>query len=203
VLSEHEAPEARFATDHTPSSPQRDGTAGERSPLPAGRPGDPIINGADGDVVVDIPHLTVDELTVELAPTAVVEQIKVTAKGLDLGLFLKVDLEQLVSRETGGHERPEDTDERRRLEGGPSGDEHQEDEGDEGHEGQSRVRSAGHRAVEIAKEGGKAASLTAAGVAGGALLESTLQPSRKLPGLLRRRRSGPAGVIDRVREHLP
>jgi hypothetical protein len=197
VLSEHEAPEARFATDHTPSSPQRDGTAGQRSPLPAGRPGEPIINGADGDVVVDIPHLTVDELTVELAPTAVVEQIKVTAKGLDLGLFLKADLEQLISPQTGGHERPQDTDDRPRLQAGASGDEHQDDEGE------SRVRSAGHRAVKIAKEGGKAASLTAAGVAGGALLESTLQPSRKLPGLLRRRRSGPAGVIDRVREHLP
>jgi hypothetical protein len=197
VLSEHEAPEARFATDREPSSPQRDGAAGEQPPVPPGRPGEPIINGADGDVVVDIPHLTVDELTVELAPTAVVEQVKVTAKGLDLGLFLKADLEQLVSPGSGGGERPRDTDDRPRLEAGASGDE-QPDDG-----GESPVRSAGRRAVKIAKEGGKAASLTAAGVAGGALLESTLHPSRKLPGLLRRRRSGLAGVIDRVREHLP
>jgi hypothetical protein len=206
VLPEQQAPEARFAKDRDQSPSAR--PQGEQ-PKPAQTaqrpPGEAVARGADGDLVIDIPHLSVDELSLDLAGKLILEHVKLEAKGLELGLFVKADVGDLAQAAQGDRRsRPPDIEGeesphglRRLL---PSGAESAERrDGDDG----TSEQGAAHKALHIAKEGGKVASLTAAGMAGGALLESTFHPSRKLPSLLQRRRSGPAGVLDRVREHLP
>lgn len=228
MLPEHQAPETRLAKDRDLAPPPR-------PQPPERRPGDPVARGADGDIVVDIPHLKVDELVVDIAATVALDHLKVEAKGLDLGLFVKADVGALSSAASRGRAsappdiegRAHDHGERSRLRRMLATD--------DGHDGRSAAddgTSTGRRALQLAKGGGKAASLTAAGLAGGALLESRLHRAPalpralrghapgvaqrageallesardtglKLPGPLRRRRSGAAGVLDRVREQL-
>jgi hypothetical protein len=57
------------------------------------------------------------------------------------------------------------------------------------------------RAGHAARQGLKAAGLTAAGLAGGVLLESQAQLSRKLP--LPRRRNRVQAVLDAIGKRLP
>jgi hypothetical protein len=69
------------------------------------------------------------------------------------------------------------------------------------HEG--RGEAAGRRALDLAKQGGKAAGLTAMGVAGGAALESALHSGRPRLSLpMRRHSSGPKGLVENMRDRL-
>lgn len=68
---------------------------------------------------------------------------------------------------------------------------------------ETRAEAAGRRALEIARQGGKAAGLTAAGLAGGAALESARHSGRvRLPLPGHRRSSGPKAVIGKVKDRL-
>jgi hypothetical protein len=221
---------------------------------------------ADADVVVDVPQLSVDELNLELhAP--ILEQVKLEAKGLQVGLFAKVGLDNVVAiagkrparrlpdiegQTTSSGEERQSSDAQRaaeRQEGVRDELEHlldsakqayekvadrdpeeqvrdvyeaareayaritgrAEDGGGEGAGGgdgahggeqESRAEAAGRRALEIAKQGGKAAGLTAAGMAGGAALESMRRPGRNWLPLPTRRGSGPKAVIEKVKDRL-
>jgi hypothetical protein len=224
--------------------------------------------GAEGDIVVDIPQLAVDELNVELhAP--ILDQVKLEAKALNVGLFAKIELANVVAL-TGKRPASSPPDIEGRAEPSGGADERAPDEkriagvreelrdladsakeayeevsdrdleeqvrelrdtardayariaGDAGdgggkgdgggdgsraenagHAGRERAKSAGRRALDITKRGGKAAGLTAAGVAGAAALESVRHGGVKFqmpvqPGS----KSGPKAVIDKVRDTI-
>lgn len=89
------------------------------------------------------------------------------------------------------HEPDDDADE-------PDADDGAEGGEDTGGDGASGV---GERAVRAARQGAKAVGLTAAGVAGGALLESTLKPSHRLP--LPRRRNRAQALLHDIQRRLP
>jgi hypothetical protein len=62
---------------------------------------------ADTDLLVDIPQLSVDELALEVESSLVLNRVKLDAKGLQVGLFLKADLEhvlQMVQERSDRHE---------------------------------------------------------------------------------------------------
>jgi hypothetical protein len=255
--TEHEALESAEPTRQADGGPQQGTT-----PAPS-RP------GPDGDIVLDIPQLAVDELNLEIhAP--ILEQVKLEAKGLQVGLFAKIGLDNVArmvgngearrppdiegSASTGGGERPAVDDEQaseraadlrqelqnlvesakeayeevsdrdmeqqarefydraRHAYARITGDAENGDEPrDDGRSGgapqagrQRRAESAGRRALEITKQGGKAAGLTAAGVAGGAALESVRHSGGvklHLP-LHRRSSSMPKALIDKVRDRI-
>jgi hypothetical protein len=57
---------------------------------------DRAARAADADLLVDIPQLSVDELALEVESSLVLNRVKLDAKGLQVGLFLKADLEHVV-----------------------------------------------------------------------------------------------------------
>jgi hypothetical protein len=105
--------------------------------------------------------------------------------------------------DSGDEEEPVEA-EQRRSEGEqprPQGERQQTDEED-------RERGdSPSRASRIAKEGGKAVAVAAAGVAGGALLRPKVEPLRKrvpdLPAPLGRRESAPKAALRRLVRALP
>jgi hypothetical protein len=216
---------------------------------------------ADADLLVDVPHLTVEELSLEVEASPLLNRVKLDAKGLELGLFLKADLGGLTSPVAGGRRgadidaRPgrarardatrvrnglrellgstrdatrelSDQDVQQQLRGvhesareayahlAGAGEEpasgHDDSSGDDRRDSgvgpddgseASRPRAAGQRALQFAKQGGKAAGLTAAGLAGGALLESRRKPDRRLP--IPRRRNRAQAIAHDIRRRLP
>jgi hypothetical protein len=250
--TEHEAPDS--------AQPSRQAESGPPQPaMPA-----PSHPGTDGDVVIDVPQLAVEELSLELhAP--ILDQVKIEAKGLNVGLFAKVDLDNVVkmvgkrpapglpdieARETtGGEDQPAAEQERAaaaekrtagvrqelqqlvesakeayeevsdrdmeqqvrqfydtarhayaRVSGQPEGD----GEAGDGARPEGARHAGRRRALEITKQGGKAAGLTAAGVAGGAALESVRHSGGiklHMP-VQRRSSSAPKAVIDKVRDRI-
>jgi hypothetical protein len=226
---------------------------------------------ADADLLLDVPQLAVEELSVELEASPLLNRIKLEAKGLDVGLFLKADFGGLADLAHGGGgpgpdigampRRPRRRD-AARIRGGlrdllgstrdayrelsdrdvqkqlrevhesareayahlaagadepdadrePADDEREPDDRGTGQEepggGESRAQAAGQRALHAAKQGGKAAGLTAAGIAGGALLEARRKPhgglslpAPKMP--LPRRRNRAQAIAHDLRRRLP
>jgi hypothetical protein len=276
------------ASQRSPSTKASEGTPATRKPdsgAPQASMPTASRSDADGDVVVDIPQLAVDELNLEIhAP--ILDQVKLEAKGLHVGLFAKVDLDNVVrlagkrpaswlpdieGRESGGEQESGDEDEERaaaeeqldaekqraaevrdelqhllesakdayeevsdrnledqvralydsardayarisgRGEDGDDADGAQRDggqgdgskrDGQQGHEGWAE--SVGRRALEFTKHGGKVAGLTAAGVAGGAALESVRHSGgiRLQMPIQRRSSSFPKTVVDTVRDKI-
>jgi hypothetical protein len=208
--------------------------------------GEPASDRAvDADLLLDIPRLSVEELNVELEAALILKRVKLDAKGLDAGLFLKSNLDNFAAvmasrssderdagaaakrrggdaarvrsslRERLGSTRDADRDVHDRDVQQPrelhesagegyarvaAGETDDDAEGGEnaGGDGSSGL---GGRAVHAAKQGAKALGLTAAGVAGGALLESRLEPSRRLA--LPRRRSRALALVHGIRRRLP
>jgi hypothetical protein len=176
-------------------------------------PASPADRAADADLLVDIPQLVVDELTLELESSLVLNRLKLDAKGLQLGVFVKADLEhvqEMVQQRSGRQDRPrtglrELLSGTREQEPRPAaaeqpaqepepGDEHQGEQHD--HDG-----NGSHPARQAAVQGAVAAGLTAAGLAGGALLEARVKPSRKLH--IPRRRTRAQAFRDELVKRLP
>jgi hypothetical protein len=151
----------------------------------------------DADLLIDVPRLAVEDLSLELEASLLLNRVKLDAKGLELGLYLKANFEHLQALAQGGAgkkaasgPRAADTVTKRRELAGAA-------QAENGHQGNSALGRARH----VAMEGVKATGLTVAGVAGGALLESRLKPSRKLH--LPRRRGFGQIVRDRIASRLP
>ena len=51
---------------------------------------------ADADLLVDIPQLSADELALEVESTPELSRVKVDAKGLQSGVFVRADLEPVL-----------------------------------------------------------------------------------------------------------
>jgi hypothetical protein len=216
-------------------------------PLPASPP---VASGAaadrtqDADVLLDVSRLTVDELTLELQASVALDHVKLDAKGLDASLFLKGSLENLVALRGGAPARSRAMGAARRAARWaapelPVGGRARRSDGADGvtpeDDTPAPVDAPGaeddgiggvldgvrQRAATVAKKGGAAASLAVVGAAGGALLESTLDPRHRrgprLPKVLGgRRRRGPSvtsllsgaerapkALIDEVQRRLP
>lgn len=180
------------------------------------------------DLLVDVPQLTVEELTLELEASLLLNRVKLDAKGLEAGLYVRADFERLqalTGKDSDVHDSQRGSDGvsvRRGLRGllgatrgayrvlsarealervttsddsdtsveGPAGERHHDGDG-------GPARATRGRALHAAKQGAKAAGLTAAGVAGGAVLEAQLKPSQKLP--IPRRRNRARAMLDAVR----
>jgi hypothetical protein len=148
----------------------------------------------DADFLVDVPQLSVEELTLELEASVGLSRVKLDAKGLQAGLYLKADFENLqaLAQKRSGSHGPVRSGLRELLSGTrdviehvtPS--DHAEDQAQDDHDhDQSGNRAGAHetrqRVRHAVGQGAKAAGLTAAGLAGGALLEARVKPSSKLP----------------------
>jgi hypothetical protein len=261
-----------------PAEPRRTGPPAEepRRDVPPPARGVGPVGGAvavsdratDADLLLDVPQLAVDELSLELEATPLLNRVKLDAKGLEVGLFLKADFGGLADLVGGGRStdidalprRPRrrdgarirsglrellgstrdayrelsDRDVQQQLrevhesareaythlaEGGEEPDtDHEPADDERGPEdigeasqdrgGESRAQATGQRVLQVAKQGGKAAGLTAAGLAGGALLESRRKPHGKLavpsPKLpLPRRRNRAQAIAHDIRRRLP
>lgn len=184
----------------------------------------PADRTVEADLLVDVPQLRVDELSLELEASALLNRVKLEAKGLEAGLYLKADFENLRALQekrtadtshhsvrTGLRELLAGRDARTSsLEadehvvassgGAREHHEHESEHSADG-DGQDTLQRARHAAVQ----GAKAAGLTAAGLAGGALLESRGKPSRKLPRSLPipRRRTRAQVIRDEIVKRLP
>jgi hypothetical protein len=162
--------------------------------------------GESADVLADIPHARLEQLSIELEATSVVERLKLDVTGLELGLLLKADLDNLAGMTAprggggggrpgraeglvgglrrlapalGGGERtplPETIEGQARMPAEPPADTGA-DPGASARAG-DRPRTSG-RAAHLARRGSKGAAIAAAGAAGGALLESWLEQLRK------------------------
>jgi hypothetical protein len=268
-----------MSTPSVPTKPEVSAAARERAPspqpearreAPRGEQGGeghqrvPQVNGAapsdravDADLLIDIPKLSVEELTLELDASLLLDRVKLDAKGLEAGLYVKANLDNVVAltqqgpgtslgsasdrqrgseimrartglRELLGATRDayrdlSDRDVQRELQGvhasareayarittqdeparerQPDADAVQ-DEGEREHEGDGgRSRPVRERARHAVTQGAKAAGLTAAGLAGGALLESHNKPSRRLSISGRRNRA--RAIRDAIAKRLP
>ena len=243
------------ARDQLPEEP----SAGRDDECSESSPAGPSDRAVDADLLIDIPQLTVEELALELDATLMLNHVKLDAKGLDLGLFLKANFDSLraltqqgferTGREGGApaestpgadvkgvrtglrellgatrdayrdlsdqdvqrqlrdvhesareaHDRVTTADEPADKSRGDDDDGRESGRDRNGHAG--RPRAVGDRLRHAAGQGAKAAGLTAAGLAGGALLESRSKPSRKLP--IPRRRNRVQAVRDEISRLLP
>ena len=203
----------------TPVSTRPDSSGAQpepRSPAPplkqAQEPA-PSERAVEADLLVDIPQLSVDELTLELEASMLLNTVRLEAKGLELGLYLRADFDRLAELAgSGSGSRPrrsarQHRDVRAGLagllgDGGHGGD---GSDGDADHSGSQSRNGQSHPARERARhavsQGVKAAGLTAAGLAGGALLESRTKPSLKLQ--LPRRHKGVRALRDAITDRLP
>ena len=156
----------------------------------------PTDRTVDADLLVDVPQLSVDELTLELEASVGLSRLKLDAKGLQAGLYLKGDFENLQSlpQKRSGSHGPVRSGLRELLSGtreviehvAPSDDaeDQAQDHRSDGHDQTSNgaeAHDARQRVRHVVGQGAKAAGLTAAGLAGGALLEARVKPSSKLP----------------------
>jgi hypothetical protein len=152
----------------------------------------------DADFLVDVPQLSVEELTLELEASVGLSRVKLDAKGLQAGLYLKADFENLqaLAQKRSGSHGPVRSGLRELLSGTrdviehvtPS--DHAEDQAQDhrshDHDHDQSGNRAGaqetrQRVRHAVGQGAKAAGLTAAGLAGGVLLETHVKPSSKLP----------------------
>jgi hypothetical protein len=192
--------------------------------------------GRDADVLLDIPRLEVDELALELEATTLLRHVRLEVKDLQLGLLLRADVERLADlawarshdapagRRTGGrlasatYGRLFGAERQRPQLGSGAEQPEEETERTEEQPAQAREHESGPRLGHLAKEGGKAAAVAAAGLAGGALVEARLKPLRKhgvelpsalrkhgveIPSALRRHESAPRAALRRVARALP
>jgi hypothetical protein len=207
----------------------------------------PSDRAVDADLLIDIPQLSVEELTLELDASLLLNRVKLDAKGLEAGLYVKANFDHIVELTQQGSGAPEgrvsdrqrgsdimrartglrellgatrdayrdlsDRDVQRQLQGvhasareayarittedepaherQPDADGAKDEaEREHNHDGNGgRSRPVRERARHAVTQGAKAAGLTAAGLAGGALLESHSKPSRKLSISGRRKRA--------------
>jgi hypothetical protein len=87
-----DAPAQSAVTGSEPSDGVGDARA-ESSP--AGYGPAPSDRAVDADLLVDIPQLVVEDLALELEASLVLNRVKLDAKGLDAGLFLKANFDSL------------------------------------------------------------------------------------------------------------
>jgi len=135
----------------------------------------PTDRTVDADLLIDVPRLVVEELSLELEASLLLNRVRLDAKGLEAGLYLKGNFEHLQALV---------------RQQAAEGQQRSEDDGSE--DGRGR---------RAALQGAAATGLTAAAAAGGAVLKSRLKPSRKLR--LPRRRSFPEVVRDEIANRLP
>jgi hypothetical protein len=232
------------ARDDDRSEPERE----RYGPVPPDR-------AAEADLLIDIPQITVEELALELDASHMLNRVKLDAKGLDAGLFVKANLDSLLALGLRGSDRTDrasgslrGTDVMRRRGGlrellgaareayrdlsdrdvqrqprdvhesareaqehvvswdevapaslGADEDARERDRHRNGDD--ARMHAVRERLRHVAGQGVKAAGLTAAGLAGGALLESRSKASRKL--LLPRRRNRAQVVLRQISRRLP
>lgn len=242
------------------AAPRGDRGGERREPTPQVRGPAPSDRAVDADLLIDIPQLSVDELTLELEASLLLNRVKLDAKGLEAGLFIKANfdrlaaLRQLGSRTSFGSvpHRQQGSDSTRARTGlrellGATRDAYRDlsdrdveqqpqdvpasapgasahgttqdeptrkpqpeggggtDEGESGHRHNGdggRSHPIRERARHAVGQGVKAVGLTAAGLAGGALLESRTKPSRKLP-IPRRRKGARRAIGDAIAKRLP
>jgi len=174
---------------------------------------------AEADLLVDVPQLAVDELTLELESSLVLNRLKLDAKGLQLGVFVKADLEhvqEMVQRRSGRQDRARTglrellsgtrEQEPRPVAAEQPAQEPERGDDQDGHQGERHDQhdhdgNGSHPARHAAAQGAVAAGLTAAGIAGGALLEARVKPSRKLH--IPRRRTRAQVIRDELVKRLP
>jgi hypothetical protein len=215
----------------TPPASRRGAGQTDAGPVAAASPATgafDLSRNEPADLLLDVPQLSVDEITLEVQASVGLDHVKLDAKGLDASLFLKASLDNLVALRggpgrgerdagvRGGLRRmaralpvadrpPPDAPAAGEAPGAPSGEhaEHRRGEDDDIGTVLDTVR---RRAATVAKEGGKAASLAVAGAAGGALLESKRQRrgprlARALPG--RRHRGSGLDALLSTAERVP
>jgi hypothetical protein len=99
-----DAPAQSAVTGSEPS----DGLGDERAESsPAGYGPAPSDRAVDADLLVDIPQLVVEDLALELEASLVLNRVKLDAKGLDAGLFLKANFDSLRALAQRGSEGSE------------------------------------------------------------------------------------------------
>ena len=193
----------------------------------------------DSDLLLDIPQLRVEGLTLDLEASLLLNHVKLDANGLETSLYLKADLDllrPLIQKGAGGAGNAERRGSRQprgadtgRVPGalrellGATRDAYRQlsehsaeppprdvettarDVGEQDHapagEHDGRANAALERARGVAVGGAKAAGLTAAGLAGGALLESRTKATRKLP--IPRRRNRAQAIGHEIVKRLP
>lgn len=216
-----------------PSAPPKSEVSTSAGPLPPMSIVAPTDRTVQADLLVDVPQLSVEELSLELEASVMLSRLKLDAKGLQAGLYLKGDFENLRalahkrsshgavrsglrellsgSRDVYEHVTPSDDAEHEDEEGRRG--EHSHDESGNGVASNDNRQRARHAIAQ----GAKAAGLTAAGLAGGALLEAKVKPSSKLPTMsnlpnlpklsrslpLPRRRSRAQIIRDEVLKRIP
>jgi hypothetical protein len=166
----------------------------------------PSDRAVDADLLIDIPKLSVEELSLELDASLLLNRVKLDAKGLEAGLYAKANFDNVTGLTHQGPGTPLGTDPsrdvsvQRQLQGGHASAREAyarfttQDE-------PARERPVRERARQALTRGAKAAGLTAAGLAAGVLLESHSKPSRKLSILGRRNRA--RAVRDATAKRLP
>jgi hypothetical protein len=82
--------------DRPGSQPRAERRPSDHTPQAQVLPPSGTDRAADADLLVDIPQLSVDELALEVESSLVLNRVKLDAKGLQVGLFLKADLEHVV-----------------------------------------------------------------------------------------------------------
>lgn len=161
---------------------------------------------AGADVFADIPQARVEELLLELQATSVIENLKVSVKGLELSLLLRADLDNLARMLADRRERSSDSDGGRgglvrrlapamaagaggrllehaggesRGGGEPQGGGSPDDAARPGHTGAVRGDDSRSGGSSLGQRAGKVAAATAAGVGVAALAGSRLEPLKK------------------------
>jgi hypothetical protein len=248
-----DGPTGRERASSPPAEARRAAPRGDQETVPRVLDPAPSDRTVDADLLIDIPKLSVEELSLELDASLLLNHVKLDAKGLEAGLYLKANFDHLVALTPQGTGAPRqrgadvmrgrtglrellgatrdayrdlsDRDVQRQLQGvhasareayarittedEPAG-ERQRDEDGAQEEGEPEHRHDGDRGRSLAvrdrarhavTQGAKAAGLTAAGLAGGALLEAHGKPSRKLsiPG----RRTRARAIRDAIAKRLP
>lgn len=217
-----------MSTPTVPTKPDTPPVRPEKreAPAPEVLPAGQDDRAVDADLLLDIPQLSVEELSLDLDASLLLNHVKVDAKGLEAGIYLRADFGHLAAlagpgaRGGRGGFRPRTADMTRmrsglrELLGGPDAEqpraaaeppereEREPQHGDarrNGHD--AHEAGAGDRVRHAVAQGAKAAGLTAAGLAGGALLESRVKPSRKLH--IPRRRTRARFLRDELAKRLP
>jgi hypothetical protein len=252
----NDAPAQNAVTGRRAAGPSEDGGDERPESASVGYGPTPSDRAVDADLLIDIPQLTVEELALELEASLMLNRVKLDAKGLDLGLFLKADfdgLRALVARDSeaerakasqsprgsdvmgvrsglrellgatrDAYRELSDRDVQRQLRDvhesareahdrvttaeepalGSSGEDEEGRESERDRDGDAgRSHAVRERLRHAAGQGAKAAGLTAAGLAGGALLESRTKASHRLP--IPRRRNRAQVVWEEISRRLP
>jgi hypothetical protein len=203
------APAAQPRPEAPPPQRESQDDAATSAAIELSRPEQTAIAAAGADVFADIPQAHVEELLLELQATSVIENLKVSVKGLELSLLLRADLDNMArmladrrERSDGGrgglvrrlapavaggaggrlleHAGGETRGGSESRGGGePQGGGSADDAAQPGRAGAVRDDTSRSGGSSLGQRAGKVAAATAAGVGVAALAGSRLEPLKK------------------------